>query len=532
MIELVTANTKEKVGREFNAWLVFAICFSVASIFMFFFGLNSPIHTFNSHCDYNWYITMGRGLVAGKVPYRDLFEQKGPITYFVFAFATLFSNYQLMIWFLEIVVVSLFLFFSYRIARKFLSPWLSLAVVPLAMMVLSANYCRGINGSCVEEFCLPIFAYGLLCFLDFIMDNRAATWRRSLAIGICLGILFWVKFSMLEFFFVPMLIWLIINLVRHRIKEVLKSGLIMLGGLLIITIPVITYFATFGALDDLWNCYFKINLCNYTGDVVGMSQAEIVTTRLKNILKPIFMGAYFILFMLWGMICFAVQYWRRKSGWLLLISIVLTWFIIGFFVGYLYYYIPLFVYSILGVIYLVKVVAHVLKSIEFSLKRNWSKGITVVVIAIVSFFLTLPFVANVVEINRSRNHYAPLVVADIINEYNQTADQPATLFCYRMSDGGFYNASNIIPNVYFFAKNSFVEKDFPEMYKAFDETIRNQKCDFVITYLKDFQENEAFLLEYYDFYYGSLESSTLPYVFYEPSGYGKNQIVVLYRKYF
>ena len=89
MEQLKTNETVDE-SRDFNPWLIYVICLGITLFFMFFFSVNSPIYTFNSHCDYNWYLTMGRGIVAGKVPYRDLFEQKGPITYFVFAFASLF----------------------------------------------------------------------------------------------------------------------------------------------------------------------------------------------------------------------------------------------------------------------------------------------------------------------------------------------------------------------------------------------------------------------------------------------------------
>ena len=528
------ATTNEKQPRaDFNAWLIYAICLGVSLVFMFFFGLDSPIHTFNSHCDYQWFVTMGRGLVAGKVPYRDLFEQKGPIVYLVFAFASLFSNIQsiqFVIWCIEVLCVSLFLYFSYRIARKFLSPYLSLAVVPLTMMVLSTNYCRGIEGSCVEEYCLPIFAYGLLCFLDFLMDHRPATWRRSLAIGICLGILLWVKYTLWEFFLVPMLIWLIVNLVHRKFWEILRAGLIMLGGVLIVTAPIIIWFAAAGALDDLFTVYFLLNITRYSGDTVGLTSGEAVWRALKNILNVFWIGAYFILFFVWGVVCFAIQYWRQKSGWLLLIAVVPTWLVIGFFCGFIYYYLPLFTYAVLGVIYAVKVVCHMLTAVDVKIQRQCSKIITVVVVAVISFLSALPFIENLTEINCPRENYAPLMVADIIAEYNQKENKSATLFCYRISDAGFYNAAGLVPAMYYYAENSFTERDFPEMFAAFDETISSQLCDFVVTYRGVYLEHEVFLAQYYHPYRdGDLDASTLPFRFYEPGGYGENEIVVLFR---
>lgn len=515
----------EKQPRhDFHPGLIYAICLVISCVFMFFFGLNSPLHTFNSHCDYQWFLTMGRGMVAGKVPYRDLFEQKGPLVYVVFAVASLFPHPQIVVWCVEVLCVSLFLYFVYRIARKFLSPWLALAVVPLVMMMLSANFCRGLEGSCVEEYCLPIFAYGLLCFLDFLMDQRAVTWRRSLALGICLGILLWVKYTMWEFFLVPMLIWLIVNLVRRQFGQILRAGFIMLGGIMLVTLPIVIGFAVVGGLDDLLAVYFKLNMTRYSGDTTD------VLKPWRNSLYIFFVGAYALIFLLWGMICFAVQYWRQKSGWLLLIAIIPSWLIVGFFGGLMYYYLPLFTYAVLGVIYLVKVVAHVLRSVEITIKRRWVSSLMVVLVTVVSFFAAMPFITNLAEINRPRDAYAPLVVADIIAKYNQTAEQPATLFCYHMSDAGFYNAAGIIPNTYYYAQNSFTETAFPEMYAAFDETIASQLCDFVVTYRWVYDDKAEFLSEYYHPYFDNdLEKSTLLFRFFEPAGYETSHIVILFR---
>ena len=519
----------QSVAKDFRPWVVYLVCLSVSLFFMFFYGLNSPIHTFNPHCDYQWFTTMGHGILAGKVPYRDLFEQKGPIVYAVFAVACLFPNSQFVVWCLEILSVSLFLFFCYRIARKFLSLWLSLAVVPLMMMVLSTNLARGLEGSCVEEFCFPIFAYGLLCFLDFIMDNKVVTWQRDLALGICMGILFWVKFTMLEFFLVPLIIWFVINAKNRELKVVLRGCGVMLGGFVLVAIPVIICFAALGALDDLFNVYFLVNIGNYNGNTQTDNSVSYVNP-MKNFGLSFLLGPYYIIVLIWGLICFAVHNWKRRSGKLLLIAALSTWFMIGFFCGYFYYYLPMHAYAVLGVIYALKVVSSMLQVVEITIQRRMLKIVGTVIIVVISFFAALPMVTNRVEINRPREAYAQLVVADMIAEYNKTAEKPATMFCYLMADCGFYNAAGIVPNVRYYAENCFAKEDFPEMFDSFQQTISNKLCDFVITYRHKYDLNRKFLEQYYHPYVeNDVRSSTLPFNFFEPNGYGESDIIVLFR---
>ena len=78
--------------KKLNSWAVYGICLLISAIFFLLFGFNSPIYAFNSDHDFQWYMTVGNSLTNGKIPYRDIFEHKGPIVYFVFAFACLFAN--------------------------------------------------------------------------------------------------------------------------------------------------------------------------------------------------------------------------------------------------------------------------------------------------------------------------------------------------------------------------------------------------------------------------------------------------------
>jgi len=52
----------------------------------------SPLFPFNPWDDANCFFTLGRGIIHGKVPYRDLYEQKGPLLYFLYALAALISE--------------------------------------------------------------------------------------------------------------------------------------------------------------------------------------------------------------------------------------------------------------------------------------------------------------------------------------------------------------------------------------------------------------------------------------------------------
>ena len=53
---------------------------------------SSPLYPMNDWVDVNCFFTVGRGIVRGKMPYLDLYEQKGPLLYLFFALAALLSG--------------------------------------------------------------------------------------------------------------------------------------------------------------------------------------------------------------------------------------------------------------------------------------------------------------------------------------------------------------------------------------------------------------------------------------------------------
>ena len=74
---------------------------------------SSPLYPINDWVDANCYMTVGRGMLHGSMPYRDLFEHKGPLIYMLHAAAALISDNSFLGVFLsEIVLCFLFLYAS------------------------------------------------------------------------------------------------------------------------------------------------------------------------------------------------------------------------------------------------------------------------------------------------------------------------------------------------------------------------------------------------------------------------------------
>ena len=69
-------------------------CYYYYCLLLSFFVLlgtskNSFLYAFNDWVDANAFFTVGKSIMNGVVPYRDLFEQKGIFLYFIYGFGYL-----------------------------------------------------------------------------------------------------------------------------------------------------------------------------------------------------------------------------------------------------------------------------------------------------------------------------------------------------------------------------------------------------------------------------------------------------------
>jgi len=85
--------------------------------------MSSPFYYTNPWVDVNIYFSIGKGLFNGKVMYADLFDNKGPLTYFIYGIGYLISNKSFLgIYFLESIALTIALYCEYLIAKLFLPP--------------------------------------------------------------------------------------------------------------------------------------------------------------------------------------------------------------------------------------------------------------------------------------------------------------------------------------------------------------------------------------------------------------------------
>ena len=100
----------------------------------------SPLWRFNFEPDESVYSLISRGFLHGKVPYRDLFDHKGPLTYCFYILGFLLSGERNWgVWVIFSLVNAVTFFQIYRTYRLFLNEIASTVSVTLMLLLITGG---------------------------------------------------------------------------------------------------------------------------------------------------------------------------------------------------------------------------------------------------------------------------------------------------------------------------------------------------------------------------------------------------------
>ena len=459
-----------------------AILIGAAVVTMTFASTCSPLYPFNPWDDANCFFTLGRGITHGLVPYRDLYEQKGPLLYFIYAFAALISDKSFIgAWIAECVMASLFAIFSWKTAKLFTEPpKYAIVLVPLLIGLTYTSRLFNFGGN-AEELCFPLLTIAFYLGLRAIRTgNGLPSKRDALICGIITAALFWIKYTFLGFMAGFCLYILVIAIRRKAFSELWSLIWRFFLGFLILTAPVLIYFIATGSLGFLWEVYFYNNIFVYH-ELEGNSAIAKIPV-IRNIYIPLYATIHlsiefpkFGIMLLFSVISlfFINKEHRKKAVFLFVSTFALTIGLIFTKSAFIYYYVYLTAcfFSLL-LIPCVKGLNYISKS--FKQNPGFMKGL--ISGALIIFYL--------VAVLLNKNNYLLFQKKDFLAQYryaeiiNQVPD--AKVLTYDVMDSGFYTAAGILPsNRYFCYLN--IELTYPAILEEQNRLIEAGYFDFIVT---------------------------------------------------
>lgn len=444
---------------------------------------NSPLYPFNPWDDINVFFTMGRAIKHGLVPYKDIFDHKGPLLYFIYAIATLISEKSFIgVWIIECIAASVYAIFSWKIAKLFTTPSkFAIMVVPVFLGIVYTIKMFNFGGN-TEELCFPLLTIALYLGLRAIVNGDGIPGKiESIICGLIAGALFWLKYTFLGFIIGFCIYILLLSIKRKSFIRLWSLVWRFIVGFTIVSIPILVYFLATNSLDYLWDAYFYTNIFLYNSEVQANWLANIPV--LKYVLIPLnglcVTNAGFPAFGVMLMtslisLLFIDKEHRKKTICLFFITFVCSAGFIFTRISFIFYYGYLLCYSFAFVlISLVKC----WNLIEKVFKQNKSFiRILLSVVFVIFYGVSIFLCKNMYLIFQPKTFLAQFKMAETIN---QTPD--AKLLTYDVMDAGFYTAAGIMPCNRYCADKQFEEDAYPQLREEQNRLIGQGYFDYIVT---------------------------------------------------
>ena len=437
---------------------------------------SSPLYPLNDWEDANIIFTVGKGMTQGKVPYRDLFDQKGPFAFLLFAVASLISGTSFTgLYILEVLSFTFFLYWSYKTVSLYESRNAFLCIPLLGMLVASAMSFA--HGGSVEELFLPAYAFSFYELLRCIREDAAVGKIRLVLHGFLAGCMFWAKYTLTGFYIGWLLLLFLCLLSRRRIGTAFGSVFLFLAGMAAASVPWLIYYFAHHALPELWRYYFFNNIAGY-GSAEENSPLLAVFSIIRMTGATVFRNPQYSVLIATGILYLLLSRKTSRSFLERISPAVLFLFaaagIYAGGTGYRYYGIVLTMFACLGWIPLFRLLNRSSFSgrLAETIPAVAGAGLTL----LVSVALCLPLSSNTYMLRMKKQDLPQYRFAEIMR--SDSTNGSGTLLSYHMMDAGFYLAIDDIPDFRCFTwLNSATEEILQEQ----NSYLNNPEIEFVVT---------------------------------------------------
>ena len=194
----------------------------------------------------------------GKILYREIWDNKGPVLYFIY-YLGLLMNENYGIYFLELISIFLSALFCYKICYLLTKKKLS-AIFGL-IYVFSTWILTYDGGTYSESFALPLLFIGIYIMLK-IFDQNGTSNYNILKLGILTGLIGLLRLNILAVFLGFFMAIGIDFLSKKKFKEIFRWLLNGIIGVLIVLIPILVYLIINHNLNDCLNIVY-LNVLTY-----------------------------------------------------------------------------------------------------------------------------------------------------------------------------------------------------------------------------------------------------------------------------
>ena len=244
---------------KIDTLMVFLYLVLASFVFLFVFSTStSPFYPTPFMDDSGIYQLIGKGWTEGLIPYLDLWDNKGPLLYFINAMGFLLYGGKHGVFILQVINLSLALHVIYKTIRIHYGYLASILGSTAALLWLSN---MSVNNNPAEWLLIPqCFSFYLLYKWLKNYPQEDLPWTSSAIFGITIGCGLLLRFSDCLPIMGSLLAVATFLIYDGKWKEVVKHSIICITGLGIFILPFQIYFYVKGGLSEMWYASFLHNI--------------------------------------------------------------------------------------------------------------------------------------------------------------------------------------------------------------------------------------------------------------------------------
>jgi len=201
------------------------------------------------------FMYFGSRILKGDIPFRDLWDHKPPLIFYIDALGLLINPSAWGVWILELAGLILSTFFLFEVLRR----ELSLSSVFLALAGMLANVVIVIEGgNLTEEFGFPFQCLALWIFYSQVVRPKKDSPRAWVLMGASMGLALMLKQTLIGIW-IAIVLYSIYQYFRGERLITIKSFFLFAGGAGLVCFFWAAYFASQNALWDFWDVAFRYN---------------------------------------------------------------------------------------------------------------------------------------------------------------------------------------------------------------------------------------------------------------------------------
>jgi len=204
------------------------------------FGLKDIAH------DTSVFLTIAQGITRGQVPFRDFYDNKGPLLYLINAPGFAFGRFT-GVWITELIFMFISVFFAYKTALFFGSRVFAFTGAVLSFIIFQSFFYEAAG---TEEYSLPFMLISLYIFTKYYFSQKNVSCFEIIILGFCFASSVLIRINMFPLWLGFCAVICIEMIIKRNFLGLIKYILLFCTGILIITIPIIVYLKTNNAIMD------------------------------------------------------------------------------------------------------------------------------------------------------------------------------------------------------------------------------------------------------------------------------------------